>query len=95
MIKSRVKKSGTKRIVFDNLVDSRTGKKASIVVPISCSGDIGAAAGAEFSRDLSEMGFVARKGDCPSKLWFPKNLEEVTARANVAGDRFMEMFGRP
>lgn len=100
MVKSRLKRGGMKRIVFDNLIDSRTGKKASIVVPASL--DVGSilrraekdAKG--YSRDLNEMGsFVAQKGDCPGKLWVPKNLEEVTARANAAGARLKERFGRP
>ncbi|MEK7569178.1 MAG: hypothetical protein AAB497_03630 [Patescibacteria group bacterium] len=35
MIKNRLKRKGVKRIVFDNLKDSRTGKKVAIEVPIS------------------------------------------------------------
>lgn len=94
MIKSRLKKRGMKRIVFDNSIDPRAGKRAVIVVPISCSGAKGATAAREYARDLSEAwDFVAQKGDCPGKLWVPKNLEEVTARADAAGARFKEMFG--
>lgn len=35
MIKSRIKRRGMKRIVFDNSINSRTGKKAAIEVPSS------------------------------------------------------------
>ena len=99
MIKSRIKRRGMKRIVFDNIIDPRTGKKAAIVVPISCSGDSGATAGREYSRDLTEMfkkgTFVAHEGDCSGTLWRPKNKEEVTARAEAGAVRLMERFGQP
>ena len=99
MVKNRLRRSGMKRIVLDNLNEPSTGKKASIVVPISCSGAKGAAAGREYSRDLTEMfkegSFVAQKGDCSGKLWVPRNLEEVTARADAAGTRLIERFRQP